>query len=61
MNTEKRLLKPAEAAAMLGVCTKTLNRWAKEGDVKHFLTRGGQRRYSIDDLKEFLERQMQVR
>ena len=39
------LLRPAEAAALLGVRTSTIARWAREGRLAATATPGGHRRY----------------
>lgn len=39
------LLTPAEAARLIGVNTKTLGRWAHEGELTAVVTPGGHRRY----------------
>ncbi|GAB1538669.1 IS607-like element ISTko1 family transposase [Scytonema sp. NUACC21] len=41
---------PRVAAQRLGVCSKTLERWEKEGKIKAYRTQGGQRRYDIDSI-----------
>lgn len=41
----ERLLTPAETAAMYGVDTKTVARWANEGRLTALRTLGGNRRY----------------
>jgi excisionase family DNA binding protein len=51
----KRLLKPKEAAAVLGVSTKTLARWEAEGRIEVIKTYGGHRRYRGDDVKRLAE------
>ena len=44
------LATPAEAAAIVGVNTKTLQRWAAKGWVAYPRTLGGHRRYRVADL-----------
>lgn len=39
-----------EASKLLGVTTKTLRLWEKEGKIKSHRTEGGHRRYEITDL-----------
>ncbi|WP_127081851.1 IS607 family transposase [Dulcicalothrix desertica] len=41
---------PRVAATQLGVCTKTLERWEKEGKIKAYRTQGGQRRYDVNSV-----------
>ena len=59
MKEENKLLTPREAALVLGICTKTLREWAKDGDIKYFTTRGGHKRFVREDLINFLHRQKQ--
>jgi excisionase family DNA binding protein len=44
----------SEASQLLGVSEATLRQWTDEGSIKAFVTPGGHRRYSPDELKEFL-------
>jgi excisionase family DNA binding protein len=44
------LLRPAEAAALLGVRTSTIARWAREGLLAATATPGGHRRYRRDEI-----------
>lgn len=53
--TEK-LLSISEAAKLLGVCENTLRDWDIEGKFKAVRTSGGHRRYSIDQIREYLEK-----
>lgn len=39
-----------EAAELLGVSTKTIHRWEKEGKIKAIRTAGGHRRFEVSDL-----------
>jgi excisionase family DNA binding protein len=41
----ERLLAPAEAASRLGVVTRTLANWHRDGKITARLTLGGRRRY----------------
>ncbi|MEC4817476.1 MAG: IS607 family transposase [Scytonema sp. PMC 1069.18] len=41
---------PRIATARLGVCSKTLERWLKEGKIKGIFTPSGQRRYDVDSV-----------
>ena len=50
------LLKPAEAAAYLGVSDTTLNRWSRAGFITSVRTPGGHRRYYAKDLDRVRER-----
>jgi excisionase family DNA binding protein len=44
------LLRPAEAAALLGVRTSAIARWAREGRLAATATPGGHRRYRRDEI-----------
>ncbi|NIT04449.1 MerR family transcriptional regulator [Candidatus Saccharibacteria bacterium] len=46
----KTLLPISEAANYLGVSTKTLRRWEKQGRISPYRTRGNQRRYTLAAL-----------
>ena len=48
------LLTPREVAAMFGVRTTTIARWAREGRFAPLLTPGGHRRYRLGDVREVL-------
>ncbi|MBD3226805.1 MAG: helix-turn-helix domain-containing protein, partial [Candidatus Lokiarchaeota archaeon] len=53
-----KYLRIGVAAAMLGVCTKTLRRWAKSGILKPaFRTRGHHRRYSRNMIIVMISKQ----
>lgn len=43
-----------EAAAYLGVSPASLRKWSNSGLVPTYRTPGGQRRYSVEDLDEFM-------
>jgi excisionase family DNA binding protein len=47
-------LMPNEAAAILQVSMKTVNRWAREGKLPYHRTLGGHRRYKEDDIRKLL-------
>lgn len=49
-----RLLTPREAAAMLGVRTSTLARWARDDRLGAALTPGRHRRYDPDEIRALL-------
>ena len=59
MSQDKKLLTISQAALILGVCTKTLAKWAKEGDIEYFTTRGGHKRFARETLIKFLTRDQQ--
>lgn len=48
------LLHPGEAARMLGVDPKTLQRWAKAKKIPSVRTLGGHRRYWTSDIEKIL-------
>jgi excisionase family DNA binding protein len=52
--TNPRLMSVGEAAAYLGVSAASLRKWSNAGLVPTYRTPGGQRRYSVDDLDEFI-------
>ena len=43
-----------DASRILGVSEAALRQWTDEGKIKAFVTPGGHRRYSRDDLKKFM-------
>jgi excisionase family DNA binding protein len=49
-----RLMSVREAAHHLGVSAASLRKWSNQGLVQTYRTPGGQRRYSVDDLDEFI-------
>ena len=49
------LLRPQEAAALLGVRVSTVARWAREERLAYTLTPGGHRRYRYGDVRQFTE------
>jgi MerR HTH family regulatory protein len=48
------LLRPREVAGLFGVRPTTIARWAREGKLMPFLTPGGHRRYSLQDIRRLL-------
>jgi excisionase family DNA binding protein len=52
--TPPRLMSVGEAAAYLGVSPASLRKWSNSGLVPTYRTPGGQRRYSVEDLDEFM-------
>jgi excisionase family DNA binding protein len=54
MEGRARLLNVGQAAAYLGVSAASLRKWSNQGLVPVFRTPGGQRRFSTDDLDEFM-------
>lgn len=53
-NTRKLGLTTSEAARRLGVSLSTIRRWSDLGYIRGYRTPGGQRRFSIEQLDEFL-------
>ena len=51
---EEKLLSINEAAKLLDVCENTLRDWDIEGKFKATRTTGGHRRYSLDQIREYL-------
>lgn len=47
-----------EASDFLGVHFTTLRSWADKGEIRVFRTPGGHRRFSLEDLRRFLERRV---
>ena len=48
-------LTASEAARHLGVSISTVRRWSDAGYLNGYRTPGGQRRFSVEQLDEFLE------
>lgn len=48
---DEDILLPHEAAAVLGVTSKTLARWAAAGKVPCITTLGGHRRFRVADIE----------
>jgi len=53
--TQPRWLSLKEASDFLGVHFTTLRTWSDSGDISVFRTPGGHRRFSLADLRRFLE------
>jgi excisionase family DNA binding protein len=49
-----RLFNVSQAANFLGVSAASVRKWSDAGLLPAYRTPGGQRRYSLDDLEEFL-------
>lgn len=49
-----RPLTSGQVAELFGVATETVAAWADAGKLPHFRTPGGQRRYRLADVEEFL-------
>jgi excisionase family DNA binding protein len=52
--TGRRLLTIGEAAVYLGVSAASLRKWSDQGLIRVYRTPGGQRRYAMADLDEFM-------
>jgi excisionase family DNA binding protein len=52
--TGPRLLGVGDAATYLGVSRASLRKWSDQGLLRVYRTPGGQRRYSVADLDEFI-------
>lgn len=50
------LLSISEAAKLIGVCENTLRDWDIEGKLLAARTTGGHRRYSLEQIREYLEK-----
>ena len=49
-------LSTSQAAEALGVSLGTIRRWSDMGHLKSYRTPGGQRRFSTEQIEEFLEK-----
>ena len=54
--TAPTLLTTGQAAAMFGVTTSTIKRWADAGDLPHTRTLGGHLRFNRADLERIAAR-----
>lgn len=52
--TQESSVSISEASHILGVSEASLRLWTDEGKIRAFITPGGHRRYSKDDLKKFM-------
>ena len=50
-NADSAYLTPGQAARMLGVSPKTVNRWATDGRIPCAMTLGGHRRFRADVIR----------
>ena len=55
----EKLITLQQASEILGVSKITLRRWDNSGKFKAFRTIGGARRYSEDDINNFIENMKQ--
>jgi excisionase family DNA binding protein len=53
---EENWLSLTEASELLGIHPTTLRRWADEGNIPHFRTPGGHRRFQTEDLAAWMQR-----
>jgi excisionase family DNA binding protein len=53
-STSRLGLSTSEAARHLGVSLSTVRRWADSGHLHGYRTPGGQRRFTLEQLDEFL-------
>jgi excisionase family DNA binding protein len=56
----ERLLAPAEAASRLGVVTRTLANWHRDGKITARLTLGGRRRYPEHEVNALAARRAEA-
>jgi excisionase family DNA binding protein len=52
--TGPKLLGVADAATYVGVSSASLRKWSDQGLLRVYRTPGGQRRYAVADLDEFI-------
>jgi len=50
------MVNTAEACRYLGISAKTLRRWCKYGFISYYNTVGGHKRFSLKELKDFLNK-----
>lgn len=54
MEHSSRLLNVGRAATYLGVSAASLRKWSNDGLVPVYRTPGGQRRFAVEDLDDFM-------
>jgi excisionase family DNA binding protein len=54
-STPKPFLGVSKASELLGISETTLRRWTDEGRIRVFVTPGGHRRYSANELRQFMQ------
>jgi excisionase family DNA binding protein len=54
MDLNNKLLNIGQAAEYLGVSAASLRKWSNDGLLPVYRTPGGQRRYALEDLDEFM-------
>ena len=52
---ENPTLSLEQTAVILGVCPTTVRRYTNKGLLRHFRTKGNQRRFRLSDLVEFMD------
>ena len=57
INAPPEWLTTSEAAERLGVHSKTVTVWAREGRLRAYLTPGGHRRFRVEDVDALLKRE----
>lgn len=60
MARQQSLISISHASNILGVSEATLRQWTDEGKVKAFITPGGHRRYSKNELRQFMGTQQRI-
>jgi excisionase family DNA binding protein len=60
MPKQQSLVSISEASRILGVTEVTLRQWTDGGKVKAFVTPGGHRRYSKNELRQFMGSQQRI-
>lgn len=59
MESDDRLLRTGEVAALFGVCPRTITRWADAGTLPTIRrTLGGHRRYRVTDVEYLMTQVM---
>jgi excisionase family DNA binding protein len=53
-NPDDPLLRPRQAARMLGVCPKTVSRWARLGKLEAERTDGGHHRFRLSTVRRMV-------
>jgi excisionase family DNA binding protein len=53
-NAQQLVFTSSQAAVYLGISLATIRRWTDAGHIGCYRTPGGQRRFSLDQLEEFV-------
>jgi excisionase family DNA binding protein len=56
----EKLLTPGEVAELFKVNPKTVTRWARAGKISAIRTIGGHRRFRADEVRAFLDGELNV-